>query len=163
MYGQWYLSNLCNFFSNQRCFCVHVCKLHLKSSHNDHSLNLSMNRGYTTSILQLTAKKIYTNVVFYTGNKNHNHSLSLSYIECGNHRFNSNIPCMSPLRTATLPPPPHASVPYCPSCRTWSKITHVKKWATISPTTDLWPLPVRAGQKHPLYLNTATVQPLSRN
>lgn len=90
---------------------MHVCNLHLTSSHNGHSLYLSMNKGYTTSILQLTCKKenIHQSV-FYTGNRNHNHNLSLSYIECGNHRFNSNIPCVSSLRNRT-PSPPHASVP----------------------------------------------------
>lgn len=61
-YGQ-YLSNLCNFFSNQRCFCVHVCKGH-------HTITIPYTyRDNATSILQLTAKNIHPSV-FYTGNRN---------------------------------------------------------------------------------------------
>lgn len=63
---------------------------------------MTIHRGYTTCVLQITAKiYIYTNLCFILGKENHNHELSLSYIECGNHRLNSNIPCV--LLRAHLP------------------------------------------------------------
>lgn len=106
---------------------------------------MTIHRGHTTRVLQLTAKKyIYKYIprsVFYTGKINHNHELSLS-IECGNHRLNSNIVCV------VLKDTPPSCVSALPSLAVLSrhkkhtkkkkkkKKPHFIKWATISPKTN---------------------------
>lgn len=97
------------------CMCAN---LHLESSHNDHSLDLSIRRGDTTSILQLIAKKKKRNKmhqsVFYTGKRNHNHNLFKLHRMWKSQTLTA-IYRVSSLRIAPpLPWPRHASVPHCP-------------------------------------------------
>lgn len=148
---------------------MHVCNLHLKSSHNDHSLYLPMTRRrYTTSILRLTAKEIYTSLCFILEIETINHNLSLSYIECGKSQIKQQYTVCVVVETPTHNP--MRLSPRCPSCPTCSEkpreikkkyIYKIKSGATTSPQAPLFLLELARNTR--FYLNTASVQQLRRN